>query len=424
MTKTKKTLFGVGLLAVALALSHGAAAQGGRGGGFGPGGPGGGPGGPGRGGPGRGGFGGFGGPAQPAEPDPNNPFNITPVYDFNEPWAMEFLPDGERVLVTERRGELKLLSLDTGSVGDITGVPQVAYAGQGGLGDIVLHPNYAQNGMVYLSYAENDESGDLSGAVVALAKLTLDSSGGGKLEDLRAIWRQEPKQGTTGHYSHRIAFGPDGYLYISSGDRMGPVSEANLAQSFDANLGKIVRLTLDGAPAPDNPFADRGGVAAQIWTMGHRNLLGLVFDRDGQLWNIEMGPQGGDEINRIVKGSNYGWPLVSEGVNYGGAPIPDHVTRPEFKAPVIAWVPSISPGAMMFYYGGEFADWDGDVLVAGLSSQALLRVEIDGEKGTEAARYGMGQRIRSVEQGRDGTLYVIEDGARGGTGRMLKLTPK
>src|SRR5690606_38270876 len=218
----------------------------------------------------------------------------------------------------------------------------------------------------------------------------------------------------------RIAFG-EGYLWISSGERQ----QGTPAQDMQATMGKIIRLNMDGTVPDDNPFSDQGGVTAEIWSLGHRNPLGLAFNpADGGLWNVEMAPQGGDELNYVERGSNYGWPLVSEGVNYGGAPIPDHVTRPEFKAPVIAWVPSISPGAMMFYYGGEFADWDGDVLVAGLSSQALLRVEIDGEKGTEAARYGMGQRIRSVEQGRDGTLYVIEDGARGGTGRMLKLTPK
>jgi glucose/arabinose dehydrogenase len=190
------------------------------------------------------------------------------------------------------------------------------------------------------------------------------------------------------------------------------------------NLGKIVRLTLDGAVPPDNPFADRGGVTAQIWSMGHRNPLGLTFDGSGQLWNVEMGAMGGDEINRVVSGANYGWPLVSNGSNYGGGDIPDHVTRPEFKAPAIAWVPSISPGGMIFYEGTAFPDWQGDALVAGLSSMALIRVEIDGETGSEVGRYDMGARIRGVEQSPDGTLFLIEDGGRGSAGRLLRLTPK
>jgi glucose/arabinose dehydrogenase len=303
-------------------------------------------------------------------------------------------------------------------------VPEVSYGGQGGLGDIVLHPNYAENNMVYLSYAEEDPQNDIRGAVVALAKLTLDNAGGGKLEDVKVIWRQDPKLRGAGHYSHRIAPGPDGFLYLSSGDRQGPIDATNGAQRMDTNLGRVIRLTLDGAVPPDNPWADQGGVAAQAWSMGHRNLLGLAFDRNGQLWDVEMGAQGGDEINRVVKGQNYGWPFVSNGSNYGGGDIPDHVTRPEFKAPAIFWDPSISPGNMNFYYGTAFPDWEGDALVAGLSSMALLRVEINGETGTEVGRYPMGSRIRGVEQARDGTLYVIEDGGQGSFGRMLRITPK
>jgi glucose/arabinose dehydrogenase len=429
MLKTTAVLAAGALLAVIVALPPTSVAQpgGAQPGGAQPpgaGGPRGGFPGGGRGGGRAGGAGGFGGGAAATGiPAADNPFNTTVVQDLGEPWAMEFLPDG-RLLVTDRRGELKLISSDGSSVGDVTGVPTVVYAGQGGLGDIALHPQYATNNLVYMSYAEADAEDNLSGAAVARAKLTLDSSGGGQLENVEVLWRQDPKLRGSGHYSHRIAFSPDGFMYISSGDRQGPVDATNGAQQMTGNLGKVVRLTLDGELPPDNPFADRGGVAAQIWSMGHRNLLGLTFDRSGQLWDIEMGPAGGDEINRVVKGENYGWPLVSNGSNYNGDDIPDHVTRPEFKAPAIYWAPSISPGGMIFYYGNAFPDWQGDALVAGLGATSLIRVEINGEQGIEVGRYDMGARVRGLEQAPDGTLYLIEDGGRGSMGRLLRITPK
>jgi len=363
--------------------------------------------------------GGPGGPQATGIPAADNPFMTAVVQDFEQPWAMEFLPDG-RLLVTDRRGELKLVSRDGSSVGDVTGVPEVSYGGQGGFGDIVLHPEYASNNRVYVSYAVANEDASLRGAVVARARLTLDNAGGGRLEDLQVIWRQDPMLNSSAHYSHRIAFGPDGFMYISSGEG----AQGTPAQDMSGNRGKIVRLTPDGEVPSDNPFFDRGGVTAQIWSLGHRNLLGLAFDESGQLWDVEMGPQGGDEINRVVKGENYGWPVVSNGQNYGGGDIPDHPTRPEFKAPAISWVPSISPGGMIFYDGTDFPDWQGDALVAGLSSMALIRVEIDGETGTEVGRYDMGARVRGVEQAPDGTLYLIEDGGRGSAGRLLRLTPR
>ncbi len=365
------------------------------------------------------GGGGFGGAQATGIPAADNPFTTTVVQDFEQPWAMEFLPDG-RLLVTDRQGQLKLVSRDGASVGDITGVPEVSYGGQGGFGDIVLHPQQASNNLVYVSYAVANEDSSLRGAVVARGRLMLDNAGGGRLEDLQVIWRQDPMLNSSAHYSHRIAFGPDGYMYISSGEG----AQGAPAQDMSGNRGKIVRLTLDGEVPSDNPFFDRGGVTAQIWSLGHRNLLGLAFDASGQLWDVEMGPQGGDEINRVVKGENYGWPVVSNGQNYGGGDIPDHPTRPEFKAPAISWVPSISPGGMIFYDGTAFPDWQGDALVAGMSSQALIRVEIDGETGTEVGRYDMGARIRGVEQSPDGTLYLIEDGGRGSAGRLLRLTPR
>ena len=330
---------------------------------------------------------------------------------------MTFLPDG-RLLVSEKPGALKLFDPAATRSGEISGVPAVAYLGQGGLGDVVLHPQFAQNGLVYLSYAEAGES-DTFGAAVARAQLTFDTNGGGALSGLEVIWRQTPKVTGGGHYGHRIVFAPDGQLFISSGERQ----HFDPAQDMSGNLGKIVRLNDDGSLPADTPFADQGGVAAQVWTLGHRNPLGIAFDPQGRLWSIEMGPKGGDEFNLIERGSNYGYPIVSNGDHYDGRDIPDHPTRPEFNAPEVSWSPVISPGDFIFYSGAAFPDWQGDVLIAGLSAKSLVRVEISGDSAREAERFDMGQRIREVEQGPDGALWLLEDEYKGSGGRLLKLTP-
>jgi glucose/arabinose dehydrogenase len=347
----------------------------------------------------------------------NMPFTVTQVGDFDIPWAMAFLPDG-RMLVTEQRGMLKLYTPGGASV-DIRGVPEVSWFGQGGLGDIVLHPDYANNGLVYLSYAEAGEN-ETRGAAVARAKLALTANGG-ELQDLRVIWRQSPKVDGGGHYSHRIAFG-GGYLWVSSGDRQ----KFDPAQDMNSNLGKVLRLNEDGSVPRDNPFADRGGVTAQIWSLGHRNLLGLAFDSQGRLWDVEMGPMGGDELNQVRRGANYGYPIVSNGDHYDGKVIPDHDTRPEFAAPAVWWNPVISPSNLLFYSGTEFPQWQGDALISGLSSQAIIRIEFDGDRAREAERYEMGMRVRSIEQAPNGDLWILEDGreGRGGQGRMYKLAAR
>jgi glucose/arabinose dehydrogenase len=338
-------------------------------------------------------------------------FAITEVASFKEPWAMAFLPDG-RLLVTEKRGALKLVQ-PGGAIGDVTGVPSVVYGGQGGFGDVALHPKFAENSLVYLSYVEGDNS--RSGAAVARAQLTLDDKGGGSLSNLQVIWRQEPKMGGSGHFGHRIVFGSDGKLWISSGERQ----EFTPAQDLSGNLGKILRLNDDGSVPADNPYAGRGGVTAQIWTLGHRNPLGLAWDAKGQLWEIEMGPQGGDELNLIVKGKNYGWPLVSNGDNYDGTPIPDHDTAPQFEKPKLSWNPVIAPSDLVIYDGEVFPDWKGNALIAGLRSQALVRVAIDANgNAKEVARYNMGHRIREVVQGPAGDVWLLEDGEGG---RLLRL---
>jgi len=343
------------------------------------------------------------------------PFNVRPIATFDEPWAMAFLPGaGPRALITEKKGKLKLLWSDSGRVGDVAGAPAVDYGGQGGFGDVVLHPSFARNRLVYLSWVEAGE-GDSRGAVVGRAKF-LEGTGGPRLEGLQIIYRQSPKLTGRGHYGHRIAFGPDGKLYISNGDRQ----EFDPAQDMSGNLGKVVRLNDDGTVPADNPFASRGGVTAQIWSIGHRNPLGLAFDGSGRLWDIEMGPKGGDELNLVERGRNYGYPIVSNGDHYDGKDIPDHKTRPEFAAPKIWWTPVISPGDMIFYSGSAFPNWRGDILVAGLSSKALIRVDVDGTNAREAQRWDMGKRIREVEQGPGGSVYLLEDGEGG---RLLKLTP-
>jgi len=339
-------------------------------------------------------------------------FTASPMGEFREPWALEFLPDG-RLLVTERRGALKLYDLASKRAADVSGVPRVEYGGQGGLGDIVLHPDFATNGLVYLSYAEPGERGT-AGAAVARASLVLRSDGAA-LENLSVIWRQTPKVDCRGHYGHRIAFGPDGFLYISSGERQ----KFTPAQDMQGNLGKIVRLNDDGSVPRDNPFADRGGVTAEIWSLGHRNPLGLAFDARGELWNIEMGPAGGDELNHVERGANYGYPIVSNGDHYDGRTIPDHPTRPEFNAPAVFWNPSISPSSLMFYSGSEFPQWQGNAFIGGLSSEALIRIEFSNGEARQADRFRMRARIRAVEQGPDGAIWVLED-----SGRLLRLAAR
>lgn len=349
--------------------------------------------------------------------DSGAPFTVTEVTQFDAPWAMTFLPDG-RMLVTEMAGNLRLHDLGTGETGSVEGVPDVVHAGQGGLGDVVLHPQFQENQQIYISYVESGDGG--TGAAVALARLALDDNGSGELEDLRVIWRQTPKVSGDGHFGKRLAFDNDGMLWISSSERQA----FDPAQDMTGNLGKMVRLNADGSVPEDNPFADQGEVAAQVWSLGHRNILGLAFDADGRLWAHEMGPRGGDELNLIERGANYGYPIVSNGVHYDGRPIPDHDTRPEFKAPAISWVPAISPAGFIIYDGELFPQWQGSGFIGGLTSLGLVRVEFDGESAREAERFDLERRIREVEQGPDGAIWLLEDGRRGGSGTLLKLTPR
>lgn len=331
---------------------------------------------------------------------------------FNEPWAMTFLPTGD-LLVTEKSGTLLLVSLNDGSKLAVEGVPKVAYGGQGGLGDVVLHPQYQDNHWIYLSYVEQDSTGKRE-AVVARAKLNLETAKP-TLNEFEVIWRQTPKVAGSGHYSHRLAFSPDGYLFITSGDR----EKQAPAQSWEQNLGKVIRINADGTVPPDNPFQDKGELAKTFWSLGHRNLLGIAFDKQEQLWAHEMGPRHGDEFNLIIRGDNYGWPIVSWGNHYSGAPIADHASRSEFHAPEVYWVPTVAPSGLIIYSGTMFPQWQGNAFIGGLRSESLLRIKIEGEQASEVERFDMGARIREVEQEPNGAIWLLEDKK---DGRLLRLT--
>ena len=343
------------------------------------------------------------------------PFATTEMARFDEPWAMAFLPGTPYALITERGGKLMLWK-QGGQAAEVAGVPAVDYAGQGGLGDVVPALDFATSGMIYLSYAEAGQ-GDKRGAAVARAKLDLQQTAP-RLTELEVIWRQSPKVSGEGHYSHRIALSPDGkFLFISSGDRQ----KFTPAQDMGQNLGKVIRLLPDGTPAPGNPFASQGGNAAQVWSLGHRNVLGLKVDAQGRLWDLEHGPAGGDELNLVKPGLNYGWPLVSNGDHYGGKAIPRHATRPEFAAPAISWNPVIAPGDFIFYSGAMFPEWRGQAIIAALGSGGLVRVKIEGETAREIERLPLGNRIREIVQAKDGAIWVLEDGD---SARLLRLTAK
>lgn len=362
-------------------------------------------------------------PGEQSQPAPQaataKPFASAVVADFDRPWAMTFLPDG-RMLVTEKDGQLLLVTADGKGRAAVTGTPTVDNAGQGGLMDVVLHPKFAQNRTVFLSFSEAGEGGK----GVALARATLEDGPAPKLTNMSVIFRATPFVEGNGHYSGRIAFAPDGHLFFTNGDRQ----KFTPAQDPKATLGKVLRLKDDGTPAAGNPLAARGFHPA-VWSYGHRNLLGIAFDAQGNLWEQEMGPQGGDEVNLVLPGRNYGYPLASNGDHYPNEPvadknIPDHRPGDGFEAPKVWWNPAISPAGLIVYSGGLFPDWRGDVFIGAMNKPGLIRVDVNGTAATKGDFWDMdGARIREVEQGPDGAIYVLEDGTRGSQGRLLKLTP-
>jgi len=339
------------------------------------------------------------------------PFSVTPVADFDTPWAMTFLPGSGvpvtgMALITERDGRLWLVDATNGNKQAVSGAPSVAVAGQGGLGDVVASPDFAGKRRVYLSFAEAGANGT-SGAALGYGTLEL-GEGAPRLTNFRVIWRQAPKVAGNGHFSHRIAFARDGTIFLSSGDRQ----KMTPAQDRNTDLGKIIHLTAEGQP-----------IGGRFYTLGHRNSLGLAFDGEGRIWNVEMGPRGGDELNLIEQGKNYGWPEASYGSHYEGADIPDDHAGKGFAEPKLWWTPSISPAGLIIYSGDLFPDWKGDALFGALSGQALLRADLDGTSARKADQWDMGARIREVEQGPRGEVYLLEDGGRGSAGRLLRLEP-
>ncbi|HVM22342.1 MAG TPA: PQQ-dependent sugar dehydrogenase [Sphingomicrobium sp.] len=348
--------------------------------------------------------------AQSVETASARPFTVTEVATFDAPWAMDFLPgSGARMtnsaLVTDKGGTLWLVNVADGSKQQVAGVPAVQVAGQGGLGDVVAHPGFAGNQRIYLSYAEAGANGT-SGAAIGYGRLVL-GQGQPRIDGFKVIWRQEPKVSGNGHFAHRIAFAPDGTMFVSSGERM----KMQPAQDPNSDLGKIIHMTDEGER-----------IGGRFYTMGHRNPLGLAFAPDGRLWSSEMGPRHGDELNLIVRGRNYGWPEVSYGSHYDGADIPDDHKGRGFEEPKVSWNPAISPSSLLIYTGDLFPEWKGDALIGGLSGQALIRVDLDGDKARKADHWDMGKRIREVAQGPRGEIYLLEDG-RGGPGRLLRLEP-
>jgi aldose sugar dehydrogenase len=341
------------------------------------------------------------------------PAQVTTVAEgLEHPWGLTFLPD-ERMLVTERPGRLRLVTKDGQVSPPLKGLPQVYAEGQGGLLDVTLDPNFASNRLVYISYAEPGEGG-VAGTAVARGRLNEAATA---LEGVQVVFRQEPKVKGPNHFGSRLVFSPDGKLFITTGERFAFRPAQNLA----TDLGKIIRINPDGSVPKDNPFVGREGVRPEIWSYGHRNVQGAAINPEtGALWTDEFGPMGGDEINIPEAGHNYGWPLVSWGQHYNGDNIPDPPTRPDLAQPIYYWNPVISPSGMTFYTGNAFPTWRGNLLIGGLSAQALVRLTLDGAQVTDEQRFAMDDRIRDVNQGPDGFLYLLTDSS---DGRILRIAP-
>lgn len=380
------------------------------------------------------------------KPEATLPFKMTTVSTFSLPWRIAFLPDG-RMLITEKIGPIWLVSAEGEKIAPLGGTPPVYWQGQNGMLGIFVSPNYATDESVYLTYIEPGEYG---GSQV-LAKAKLNAGRAPRLQNLEVIWRQMPR-GKGGQAGGQIAFAPDGKsLFMSVGDRQRMVP----AQDPNQPVGKIVHLTLDGKPHPDNPNFGKTGAAtislidpprdtelaktaktvstytfpgpnltpAETWASGFRAPYGLAFSPTGELWEVEHGPRGGDELNLVEKGKNYGWPLVSFGMNYNEVKIPSHDSRPEFTKPVIYWTPVIAPGNLMFYKGTKtFPQWNGSGFISGLGSHSLNRIVFDGKGGAKTAeRWDLGKRIRDVEQAPDGSLWALEDE---NPGALIHITPR
>ena len=329
--------------------------------------------------------------------------------NLNHPWGMAFLPDN-RLLVTERAGTLRILDENNKLSEPLAGTPEVFSKGQGGMLDVALHPNFAENNYVYLTYAEPGSNGT---AGTALGRGVLD---GNQIKNFEVIYRMEPKKEGPNHFGGRIVFTEDDKLFLTLADRF----KFDPAQDLSNDLGTIVRINHDGSIPRDNPFVNDANAEDAIWSYGHRNIESAAIDpNSGLLWVAEMGPFGGDEFNQPEAGKNYGWPVVSWGDNYDGSKIPDPDTRPEFADAKIVWTPTISPSGMVFYTANMFPEWQGDALIGGLTSTGIVRVNTNGDQAEEVERIPLTKRIRDVEQAPDGSVYVLTDEDNG---KVLQLT--
>jgi glucose/arabinose dehydrogenase len=336
---------------------------------------------------------------------------------LDRPWSVEPLASGD-FLVGEKPGHLRIVGA-TGAVGEpIAGVPPVDADGQGGLLDVALGPTFDKDRTIYWSYSEPREGGNATS--VARGALSLDRT---SLSDVRVIFRALPVYDGDKHFGSRLAFGPDGMLYVTLGER-SDLAIRPQAQDLASHMGKILRIAPDGAVPRDNPFVDHPTARAEIWTLGHRNVQAAGFDARGRLWEVEHGPQGGDEVNLVQKGKNYGWPLVSFGEEYSGKPIATALTdRPGYEPPIYYWDPVIAPSGLQIYTGAAFPEWRDDLFVGGLVATALVRLVLENDRvtGEEHLLADRGMRIRDVRQGPDGALYVITDGPGG---ELWKLAPR
>ncbi|MER2998438.1 PQQ-dependent sugar dehydrogenase [Pontibacter populi] len=363
---------------------------------------------------------------QPTFPEQNRAPAITTNAAFDvvvlaknlqQPWAVEPLPNGD-LLVTEKPGTMRIITA-TGQVGQpISGVPQVMSRGQGGLLDVALSPNFASDRTIYWSFSE--PRGNANATSVAKGVLSADNK---SLSQVKVILQAKPDYNGDKHFGSRLAFGPDGMLYVTLGER-SDLEIRPQAQQMNSHMGKLLRITTDGKPAPDNPFINQQGAKPEIWTLGHRNVQSAAFDNQGRLWIVEHGPKGGDEVNLIEKGKNYGWPVVTFGEEYSGKPIPNSVTTKEgFVDPVYYWDPVIAPSGAQFYSGSAFPEWQGNLFVGGLKDKVLVRLQLENDRvtGEEHLLGDRNQRIRDVRQGPDGALYIVTDEQNG---ELWKITPK
>jgi glucose/arabinose dehydrogenase len=352
-------------------------------------------------------------PRSPSPPTVDGPLAVTEVASgLEHPWGLAFLPDGS-MLVTERSGQLLRIAADGKTRRPVAGVPKVRTGGQGGLLGIALSPTFAQDSLVYLSFAEAGEGG--AGTAVARGKLT-DAT----LADVQVIWRQSPKVGGGNHWGSRLVFARDGTLFVTTGDRYG---ERERAQDVSTTIGKVVRINPDGTIPKDNPFVGRGNAKPEIWSYGHRNLQSAALHpATGQLWTLEHGARGGDELNRPEAGKNYGWPVITYGVDYSGFKIGEGTQKAGMEQPVYYWDPVIAPSGAVFYTGDAFPAWKGDLFVGSLRPGALVRLKLDGNKVASEERYlpDVG-RVRDVVQGPDGYLYLLTDERNG---KLLRVAPK